>query len=126
MLYNSWDKRRGKVVTPSKVRIGPETFDIEFRTSSADGMLNDGSYGYTLDLGNLIVISSDISLSKQRVTLMHEILHAARMVFEGTPPKKSAEYEEWEHYFIGVYETTILMIMHNNKELMDWLIQDDN
>jgi Zn-dependent peptidase ImmA (M78 family) len=113
-------------VTPKRVRIGPEIFDIEFRTTASDGMLNDGSYGYTLDLGNLIVISKDISLSKQRVTLMHEILHAARMVFEGTPPKKNAEYEEWEHYFIGVYETTILMIMSDNKELMEWFNEDNN
>lgn len=106
---------------PASVRIGPQVFEIQFRSNATDGMLNDGSYGYTLDQGNLIVISKDVSLSKQKVTLMHEILHAIRMVFEGvSPPKKNSEYEEWEHYFIGIYENAILMIMNDNEDLMEW------
>ena len=52
-------------MTPSKVKIGPQVFDIEFRNPQKDGMLNDGNVGYTLDAGNLIVISNDLSLSKQ-------------------------------------------------------------
>ena len=105
---------------PSQVRIGPQTFNIEFRDPSSDGMLNDGNIGYTLDQGNLIVIANNISLSKQQVTLMHEILHAMRMIFENGMPKKKASYEEWEHFFIGVYENAFLMMIRDNPELMEW------
>lgn len=105
---------------PKQVKIGPQTFTIEFRDPAKDGMLNDGSIGYTLDSGNLIVISKNISLSKQQVTLMHEILHAMRMIFENGMPKKNASYEKWEHFFIGVYENAMLMLMRDNPELVEW------
>lgn len=105
-----------------KVRIGPQTFKIEFRKTNNDGLLNENNYGYTLDQGNLIVVSSDISISKQKVTLVHEILHAARMIFEGTSaPKKKADYEEWEHHFVSIFENTFLIVLQDNPELIEWL-----
>lgn len=109
---------------PSKVKIGPQTFDIKFIHTSNDGMLNDGSYGYTLDVSNLIVVANDISLAKQRVTLLHEILHAARMVFDNNRPTRKLDFDEWEHYFIGIYENALLLIMKDNVQLMKWLLSD--
>jgi Zn-dependent peptidase ImmA (M78 family) len=107
---------------PKSVKIGPQTFKVEFRATANDGMLNDGNYGYTLDQGNLIVISTDISISKQQVTLMHEVLHASRMIFEGTSkPKKKANYEEWEHHFISIFENSSLMFIQDNPEVIEWL-----
>lgn len=105
---------------PKQVKIGPQIFKIEFRDSLSDGTLGGTNYGYTLDQGNLIVIAKDLSLSKQQVTLMHEILHAMRMIFENGMPKKKADFEEWEHFFIGVYENSFLMLMRDNPELMEW------
>lgn len=106
----------------NKVKIGPQEFTIEFRQTREDGMLNDNSYGYTLDQGNLIVIASDISKSKQRVTLVHEVLHAARMIFEGSSrPKKKADYDEWEHHFISIFENGFLLLIQDNPELIKWL-----
>ena len=107
-------------MTPQKVKIGPQTFTIEFRDPAKDGMLNDGNVGYTLDAGNLIVVANNISLSKQQVTLMHEILHAMRMIFENGMPKKNASFDKWEHFFIGVYENAVLMLMRDNPELVEW------
>lgn len=108
-----------------KIKVGPEYFVAEFRDPASDGMLNDGNYGYTLDLGNLIVVSSTISKSKQRVTLMHEILHAARMILEGpTLPKSKAKYEDWEHHFIGIYENAFIMLLQDNPELVEWLREE--
>ena len=104
------------------IKVGPQKFDIIQRDPKEDGMLNDNSYGYTLDQGNLIVIASDVSESKQKVTLVHEILHSARMIMEGaTKPKKKADYEEWEHHFIGIYENAFIMIMQDNPDLVEWL-----
>jgi hypothetical protein len=106
----------------TKIKIGPEIFRLEFRDNANDGMLNDNTYGYTLDQGNLIVISNDISESKQKVTLIHELLHAARMIYEGTSlPKPKAEYEVWEHHFISIYEKAMLVIIRDNPEIIAWL-----
>jgi len=52
---------------PTKVKIGPQTYNIEYRYSHEDGMLSDGSHGYTLDQGNLIVIANELSVGKQKV-----------------------------------------------------------
>jgi hypothetical protein len=108
---------------PTSVQIGPQTFKIEFRSPEKDGMLNDGTQGYTLDAGNLIVVSNGISVDKQQITLMHEILHAMRMVFENGLPEKKASMEKWEHFFIGVYENALLMFFRDNPELVEWLQQ---
>ena len=107
---------------PSSIKIGPETFRVEFRDPLNDGMLSDNTYGYTLDQGNLIVVSSEISLSKQQVTLTHEVLHAARMIFEGTSrPKKKSVYEDWEHHFISIFENAFLMFVRDNPKTVEWL-----
>jgi hypothetical protein len=106
----------------TKVKIGPETFKIEFRATRDDGLLNDSNYGYTLDQSNLIVVASDISESKQKVTALHEILHAARMIYEGTSsPKKKDDYDTWEHHFISIYEKAMLVVIRDNPELISWL-----
>jgi Mlc titration factor MtfA (ptsG expression regulator) len=109
---------------PKSVKIGPQTYDIEYRDTNTDGMLNDGSQGYTLDQGNLIVVANDISMSKQKIVVMHEILHAMRMIFENGLPEKDSDYEKWEHFFIGVYENAFVMFMRDNPELLDWLIAE--
>ncbi len=112
---------------PSKVKVGPQTYKIEFRDPAKDGMLNDGSHGYTLEAGNLIVVSKTIDVSKQRVTLLHEILHACRFAFEGTSFKKeSMDIDEMEHYFIGIYETSLLMVLQDNPDIVDWLTETDD
>lgn len=110
---------------PKKVKIGPQVFSIIERSSKEDGMLNDGSYGYTLDTDNVIVIDKEIHISKKKVTLLHEIMHAARMVWENpSKPKKGADFDEWEHYFIGIWENSLLLILRENEEVVDWLLEE--
>jgi hypothetical protein len=112
-------------VLPKSVKIGAQVFNIEERDPKKDGMLNDGSYGYTLDGKNLIVVDSTIHITKKQVTLLHEIMHAARMVWENptSKPGKNAGHDDWEHYFIGVWETSLLLIMRENPKLMEWLLK---
>ena len=71
---------------PKSVKIGAQTFDIHERTKKQDSLLSEGNYGYTRDEINLIVIDSELHISKKKVTLLHEILHAARMIFELPSP----------------------------------------
>jgi hypothetical protein len=105
------------------VKVGPQKFDIIERDPAQDGMLNDGAYGYTLDGKNLIVIASGLGNGKQQITMLHEILHAVRMNFDGMPrPTKEDDFEAWEHYFIAMYETGLLSVLKDNPKLVEWLI----
>jgi len=107
---------------PNKVIIGVQTFDIIERSKTEDGMLHDGTYGYTVDEQNLIVIDADLKKTKKQVTLLHEILHACAYVHGGSiKPKKTDDYDTWEHFFIGTYEHSLLGVLQDNPEIVDWL-----
>ena len=107
------------------VKVGPQKFEIIQRDPREDGMLNDGAYGYTLDGKNVIVLSSDLSNGKEKVTMLHEILHAVRMSNDGMPrPTKEDDFEAWEHYFIAMYETGLLAVLKDNPKLVEWLLNE--
>jgi hypothetical protein len=109
---------------PDQVKIGSQTWRIEYRLRSEDGMLSDGTYGYTLDSSNLIVVDYSNHFNKVQSTVLHEILHAARMTYDNNArPSKKADFAEVEHYFIGVWEPTLLQIIKDNPELLKWLTQ---
>lgn len=109
-------------MTPKLVKIGVQVFTIEEHHKRDDAMLQEGNYGYTLDETNLIVIDADIHQSKKQVTLLHEVMHAARMTFDFEPkPNSKSSFEDWEHYFIGVWENSLLMILRDNPDIVKWL-----
>lgn len=111
---------------PKKIKVGIQYFTVVQRKKDDDGMMNDGSYGYTLDGQNLIVIDSEMPESKKKVTLFHEVMHAARMTWENqTKPGPKASFEDWEHYFIGIWETSLLMVLRDNTEFLKWLLKDE-
>lgn len=112
---------------PTRIKIGPQVFTVVERDGKGDATLHDGAYGYTLDGKNLIVLERSLPFTKKQVTLFHEIMHACRMTFENpTKPKKSSEFEEWEHYFVGIFESSLLMVLRDNPELVAWLLQEDS
>lgn len=117
------DKEVEMVDVPKKVTIGAQVFDIVQRSSKEDGMLNDGNYGYTLDGQNTIVLDVDLHETKKRVVLIHELLHASRMVFEpSTKPSEKDDYDTWEHHFINIFENSVVMILQDNPRLVEWLL----
>ena len=110
---------------PTSVKVGTQVFNIIERSADVDGMLTDNTYGYTLDEKNLIVVDADIHKTKKQITLLHEILHACRMVFDNSiKPKKTDDFEVWEHYFIGTIENSLLLVFSQNPGLIDWLLED--
>lgn len=112
---------------PSRVRIGGQVFKIEERPKTADPLLSDNTYGYTLDSGNLIVIDKELALTKKQQVVIHEILHAMRMVFEGpAKPSKKDSYDTWEHHFIGVWEAGMLMFLKDNPKVVAWLAHEES
>ena len=110
---------------PSRVKVGSQWFDVIERSRRDDGMLHDDTYGYTLDQENLIVIDSEIAFSRQQLTLWHELMHAARNIYDtSVMPKKSDSFETWEHYFIGVWEESLLVLIRDNPKLLEYLLAD--
>lgn len=111
---------------PKTVLIGTQTFEIVEHKRKHNSEFSEGVYGYTLDRDNTIVLDGDMPNTMKRVTLFHELLHAIRFIYGGSfKPKKDTTYEEWEHYWIGIYEEPIISMMHNNPELMTFLLATD-
>jgi len=111
-----------KPTCPKSVRIGIQTWQIQQLSEKEDTLLAEGNCGYTQDVRNIIVIDKNLHESKKKVTVWHEVMHATRFTFEPTQPRKQAEYEEWEHHFIAVWENSLLMVLVDNPELTKWLL----
>ncbi len=109
---------------PTHVKIGTHNWSVTEvkRKNQPDGE----HYGFTNDKDASITIDSEMPESIKRVTLVHEILHAIRFTFGGSySPPKGTTYEEWEHYFIGMYEEPLTMVLRDNPELMKYLLAND-
>ncbi len=111
---------------PSKIKIGSQIWEISEQKRKHNSEFLDGTYGYTVDKDNTIVLDAEMSNSIRRVTLLHELLHAVRFVFGGSyKPPKTTTYDEWEHYFIGLYEEPLLMVLRDNPDVLVFLLADD-
>jgi hypothetical protein len=111
---------------PKSIKIGSQVWEITEQKRKHNAEFLDGTYGYTIDKDNTIVLDSEMANSIRRVTLLHEILHAVRFVFGGSfRPSKATSYEEWEHYFIGLYEEPLLMVLRDNPELLAFILSND-
>lgn len=109
---------------PKKILIGTQSWEVIERSRRVDAALNEDDYGYTLSKENRIVIDADLTDSRKRQTLFHEIMHAVRFTFGGYPtPKKSDDIDVWEHYFIGMYEEGLLLVLQTNPELLEFLLE---
>ena len=111
---------------PKKVKIGPQWYRVEQRKTGDDGMLSDESHAYTLGQRNLIVLSVELDDSNKKQVLVHEILHAIHNTLgSSTKPGKSAEFADWEHHFISMYEVGLLMVLQDNPNLVKYLTSDE-
>lgn len=111
---------------PKKIKIGPQQWTVVERTREADGMLDDGSYGYTLPNSNMIVLDANLPMSKKRAVMMHELMHATRLQYDPSQrPVKDADFDDWEHFFIGVWDNSLLAVLRDNAKLVEWLVEKD-
>jgi hypothetical protein len=112
-----------KLALPKQVVLGTQVWEIVERNRNKDGMLSEDSYGYTLQKENLIVIDTMIAESRKKQTLFHEIMHALRHTYGNpTMPKKTDSEDLWEHYFIGAWETSLIMVFRDNPKVLAYLI----
>jgi len=117
---------------PTKVKIGAQDWTIVERSRDDDGMINDDSYGYTLQKSNFIVIDKNCPSSRKRQTLFHELFHAVRFSNGSSGIKPDMENIQsddviytWEHYFIAMYEDTMLSVLRENPAIVDYLLSNE-
>ena len=117
---------------PKKVKIGAQMWTIIERDRADDGVIADDSYGYTLQKTNTIVIDKHCPPSRKRQTLFHELFHAIRFSNGSSGIKPNTEevipneiIATWEHYFIAMYEDTMLSILRENPTLTKYLLEKD-
>jgi Zn-dependent peptidase ImmA (M78 family) len=117
---------------PSKIKIGAQDWAIVERSRDDDGMINDDSYGYTLQKSNFIVIDKNCPPSRKRQTLFHELFHAVRFSNGASGIKPDMENIQsddviytWEHYFIAMYEDTMLSVLRDNPSVTAYLLSNE-
>jgi hypothetical protein len=109
---------------PKSVKIGTQVWEIT-EQKRKHSVTND-HFGFTSPTNNTIVLDSEQVLSMKRVTLFHELLHAIKITFGGSyQPSKATSFEEFEHYFIGLYEEPVVLMFRDNPELVEFLLAND-
>lgn len=111
---------------PKHIKIGTQLWEVTEHKRKHNSDFQDGTYGYTIDKDNTIVLDVEMPLSIKRVTLFHELLHAIRFTFGGSyQPPKGTTFLEWEHYWIGLYEEPVMAMLRDNPELVAFLLSDE-
>jgi len=117
---------------PTKIKIGAQDWIVAERSRDDDGMINDDSYGYTLQKSNFIVIDKNCPASRKRQTLFHELFHAVRFSNGSSGIKPDMENIQsddviytWEHYFIAMYEDTMLSVLRDNPSVTAYLLSEE-
>lgn len=117
---------------PTKVKIGAQSWTIIERDRADDGYIAEDAYGYTLQKTNVIILDKHCPPSRKRQTLFHELFHAIRFSNGSSgikPDMENIQPDEiigtWEHYFIAMYEDTMLNILRENPAVMDYLLSSE-
>jgi hypothetical protein len=117
---------------PTKIRVGAQDWTIIERDRADDGYIAEDSYGYTLHKTNVIVLDKHCPPSRKRQTLFHELFHAIRYSNGSSgikPDMDNVQPDEviaiWEHYFIAMYEDTMLLVLRENPALSDYLLSNE-
>lgn len=117
---------------PTRIKIGAQDWTVIERSATDDGIISDDSYGYTLQKTNVIVLDKNCPPSRKRQTLFHELFHAIRFSNGSSGIKPNTEdilpdqvIGTWEHYFIAMYEDTMLSVLRENPKLTEYLLSND-
>lgn len=109
---------------PTKVRIGAQNYKVSERLQTEDGGLTD-ALAYTLVESNLIVVRKEMPEDRKRSILVHEIMHALIYSFTRQDrQEKNEDFDGWEHYFIGIMQEPLLMVLRDNPDLVAYLTAD--
>lgn len=97
-----------------KVQLGPYSYDVEFERSHNSAAQTWGHIKYE---EHVIRVDDNIKMERQRVCLMHEVLHG---VFElvGHNPDN-------EEQLITAISPALLEALRRNKEMTEFLLNEE-
>ncbi len=108
---------------PETVKIGSQVFTLSEREGNFDAGLSD-TIAYTLPEVNLIVVRKDLPLQRKQAIVLHEIFHALIYTFTRLDRnEKNDNFDDWEHYFIGIVQEPMIMFLKDNPQFLKWLLQ---
>lgn len=117
---------------PTKIKIGAQDWTVIERDRADDGYIAEDAYGYTLQKTNVIILDKHCPPSRKRQTLFHELFHAIRYSNGSSgikPDMENIQPDEiistWEHYFIAMYEDTMLLVLRENPAVADYLLSNE-
>jgi len=112
---------------PDSIKVGPIQYKV---TADPDDWMRvehrnqtKGNYGYTEHLSATIYLNPDQTPSVQRLTLLHEVMHAAAESLMGGSDWTSLGKgrEEREETIIRCWESPMLSIIRDNPALVAFL-----
>lgn len=109
---------------PTQIKIGSQLWELSEQKRKHSVETNH--WGFTSIEDQTIVLDSEAPACKKPTVLLHEILHAIKSTFGGSfEPSKTTSFEDWEHYFIGLYEEPLILVLRDNPELATYLLGKD-
>lgn len=113
---------------PKEIIVGSTVVKVKRRKQSVDLELNESNAYYSIN-SELIVISKHLNGYQAKYVLLHEILHAIKChqggnkyIQEVMKAKKKVSVDDWEHYFIDMFDKALIQILRDNPNLVAYLI----
>jgi len=109
---------------PSSVKIGNRIIDIVFTSSENDSRLDNGTVGWSDNYRSTIVIDTLVNEMLQKETLLHEMLHFIRYIYQPSNLiyDEDTPYIDIEHHFINMYEVSLITILKENKSVREYIL----
>ncbi len=104
-------KARKRGVVPAEIKIGPINYKICRTDGIRDGNIFDGLQIYE---EAKILLKDNLDENVERITLIHEILHA---IFDNVSLSNTGK----NHQLIGLLATTLYGLILDNPELVKYL-----
>jgi hypothetical protein len=114
---------------PESVQIGPIRYRITDREDDWHAWEKDGNRqqrkmaGAAWNTKALILVNADDDVQQQRVTVLHEIIHALVDMFTSYKQPKDKETEEG---WIGTIDAGLLDVLRRNPNLVTWLLETES
>lgn len=112
---------------PEHVQVGPTRWRISDQEEDWHAWEKDGGrkqnklHGGTWPSKALILVNADTDVQQQRVTLLHEVMHA--LVDTYVYFKKDSD-KETEEGWCSTTDAGLLDVLRRNPDLVRWLLED--
>ena len=111
---------------PKSVKIGPFTYRIVFIPQRDNHPLLKVEKEHKISYADIdhwtltIQVREDIAIDQQKVSLLHEILHACDELFSHDEMNQDSSEE-----YISRISATLLDVLRTNRSVIDWLLKGE-